>query len=161
MINVEYNNNNNSSNGSSKVDLETIPPFMVEADKTRIMQVISNLLTNAIKFTRGGRVVIRLDHNNGNRRKTHGSNQQEKGEGVEAEREVTLSFIDSGTGIDPQIIDRIFEKFVTKSDKGTGLGLFISKKIIEAHGGNIWAKNNTNSEGATIAFSIPVASQHR
>ena len=130
IINVEYNNNN----GSAKIDLDNIPPCMVEADKIRIMQVISNLLTNAIKFTRGGRVVIRLDDNISKERTTNSWDEigenLERGEaqGEEAKKDVTVSFIDSGSGIHPEILGKIFEKFVTKSDKGTGLGLFISKK---------------------------------
>jgi signal transduction histidine kinase len=146
------------------------PPVLVNADKTRIMQVISNLLTNAIKFTRGGKVAIIVDNNNNNNNRNKARNEKEgggerevgqgEGEGElkkreETRREIIVSFRDSGTGIDPKIIDKIFEKFVTKSDKGTGLGLFISRKIVEAHGGRIWAKNNTNAQGATIAFSLP------
>ncbi|MDQ3838928.1 MAG: HAMP domain-containing histidine kinase [Thermoproteota archaeon] len=155
MVNVEYNdgsaarhrdNHKNDDKLTSKVlnPDDNSPQVLVEADKIRIMQVISNLLTNAIKFTRGGKVAIIIDNNNGT--------GKEKGEG-----DVVVSFRDNGTGIDPEIIDKVFEKFVTKSDKGTGLGLFISRKIIEAHGGSIWAKNNTNAEGATIAFSLPIA----
>jgi signal transduction histidine kinase len=156
MVNVEYNDGSaarhryNHKNDDDKLTSKVLNPddnsplVLVEADKIRIMQVISNLLTNAIKFTRGGKVAIIIDNNNGTRK--------EKGEG-----DVVVSFRDNGTGIDPEIIDKVFEKFVTKSDKGTGLGLFISRKIIEAHGGSIRAKNNTNAEGATIAFSLPIA----
>jgi signal transduction histidine kinase len=63
---------------------------------------------------------------------------------------------DTGTGIDPEIMPRLFSKFVTKSDTGSGLGLFISKNIIEAHGGRIWAINNDDGKGATFAFSLPI-----
>jgi signal transduction histidine kinase len=171
MVNVVYNDgfakdypgdHKDDGNVSSKVlhPEGNSPPVLVKADKTRIMQVISNLLTNAIKFTRGGKVAIIVDNNNN---RTEGRKDLEKREGeVKQEEEektggeIVVSFRDSGTGIDPEIIDKIFGKFVTKSDKGTGLGLFISKKIIEAHGGRIWAKNNTDSEGATIAFSLPI-----
>ncbi|HEX5977515.1 MAG TPA: HAMP domain-containing sensor histidine kinase, partial [Nitrososphaeraceae archaeon] len=136
--------------GGKILDLNKNPPLvLVEADKIRIMQVVSNLLTNAIKFTRGGKVTIILD--DGISRIA--TIKERRGESTG--RMVVVSFRDSGTGIDPQIIDKIFEKFVTKSEKGTGLGLFISKKIIEAHGGKIWAKNNPDAEGATIAFSLP------
>jgi signal transduction histidine kinase len=62
---------------------------------------------------------------------------------------------DTGIGIAPEIMPRLFTKFTTKSEKGTGLGLFISKSIIEAHGGKIWAENNTDGKGATFAFSLP------
>jgi two-component system sensor histidine kinase VicK len=65
--------------------------------------------------------------------------------------------MDTGTGIDPLIMSRLFEKFATKSYQGTGLGLFISKSIVEAHGGRIWAQNNPDGKGATFAFSLPLS----
>jgi two-component system, OmpR family, sensor histidine kinase VicK len=180
IVNVEYNDrsarayNDNDNhkekkaiNSGSKIlyPNDNPPPVLVDADKTRIMQVISNLLTNAIKFTRGGKVAIIIDINN-NRTKPRkekerggerevGQGEGELKQGEETGREIVVSFRDSGTGIDQAIIDKIFEKFITKSEKGTGLGLFISRKIVEAHGGSIWAKNNNNADGATIAFSLP------
>ena len=69
---------------------------------------------------------------------------------------VIISIEDTGTGIDPEILPRLFTKFTTKSDKGTGLGLYISKRIIEAHGGRIWGENNTGGKGATFTFSLPL-----
>lgn len=181
MINVEYNDRsarayndndnhkeNKAINSGSKIlyPNDNPPPVLVDADKTKIMQVISNLLTNAIKFTRGGKVAIIIDNNRTKLRKEKergGEREVRQGEGGELKqgeetgREIVVSFRDSGTGIAPEIIDKIFEKFVTKSEKGTGLGLFISRKIVEAHGGSIWAKNNTNADGATIAFSLPIS----
>jgi signal transduction histidine kinase len=74
-------------------------------------------------------------------------------------RQTKIGFLkvkDSGTGIDREIFPKLFEKFASKSEKGTGLGLFISKNIIEAHGGRIWAENNPDRLGATFAFSLPV-----
>jgi two-component system sensor histidine kinase VicK len=151
---AKYFHDRISNNSDSKI-LHQVKNnlFLIEADKTRIMQVISNLLANAIKFTRGGRVVISLN----NKKRIKGKRSEGGGEeqGNETEGEVIVSFKDSGTGIDPEMLDKIFDKFVTKSDKGTGLGLFISKKIVEAHGGRIWAKNNTPDEGATVAFALP------
>ncbi len=70
---------------------------------------------------------------------------------------MVISIRDSGRGISPEIYPKLFTKFVTKSEKGTGLGLFISKSIIEAHGGKIWAKNNKDNEGATFSFTLPLA----
>ena len=70
--------------------------------------------------------------------------------------EVTITVKDTGAGINPEILPRLFTKFATKSDIGTGLGLYISKGIVEAHGGKIWAENNTGSNGATFAFTLPV-----
>ena len=165
VVNVEYDDGSAKNfqevpnNADSKISQQDKNHhFLVEGDKIRIMQVISNLLANAIKFTRGGKVVIGLakDKNfKGSNRKGEGEEEGEEEQGSKGEREVIVSFKDSGTGIDPGILDKIFEKFVTKSDKGTGLGLFISRKIVEAHGGKIWAKNNTPEEGATITFSLP------
>ena len=63
---------------------------------------------------------------------------------------------DTGTGIDPEIMPRLFTKFATKSDTGTGLGLYISKSIVEAHGGRIWAMSNADERGATFHFSLPL-----
>jgi signal transduction histidine kinase len=120
--------------------------FFVEADRHRVTQVISNLLNNAIKFTKeggeGGTVSVTLQ------KKKEEDNQQQ----------VLVSVKDSGTGIHSDIIPRLFSKFATKSEKGTGLGLFISKSIVEAHGGKIWAENNVSDgsaeKGATFTFSL-------
>jgi signal transduction histidine kinase len=73
------------------------------------------------------------------------------------EEYVVVSVKDRGTGIDPEILPRLFERFASKSFSGTGLGLFISKSIVEAHGGKIWAENNTDGKGATFSFSLPLA----
>jgi signal transduction histidine kinase len=109
--------------------------IVVEADRMRISQVVSNLLGNAVKFTKQGTVYISADSKDG---------------------EAIVSVKDSGTGIDPEIVSRLFTKFTSKSQTGTGLGLFISKSIIEAHGGRIWAENNKDSKGATFTFRVPL-----
>jgi two-component system sensor histidine kinase VicK len=110
--------------------------IFVEADKGRLAQIISNILDNAIKFTREGTVSITLQRNDHN--------------------EVQISIKDTGTGIEPQVSSKLFSKFATASDTGTGLGLFISKSLIESHGGKIWAENNENGCGATFHFTLPV-----
>lgn len=113
--------------------------IFVYADKGRIIQIIYNLLDNAIKFTPDGIVsvfVMKDNHNNNG--------------------EVILSVKDTGTGIHPAILPNLFSIFATKSDTGTGLGLFISKNIIEAHGGRIWGENNVNEKGATFSFILPI-----
>jgi two-component system, OmpR family, sensor histidine kinase VicK len=107
----------------------------IEADKGRINQVISNLLSNAIKFTKGGSIRVAIE---------------------KKDTEVVVSIKDAGTGIDAEILPRLFTKFATKSTSDTGLGLFISKSIIEAHGGKIWAENNADGKGATFYFSLPI-----
>ena len=68
---------------------------------------------------------------------------------------VQVSITDNGTGIDSEILPKLFTKFTTKSFHGIGLGLFISKSIIEAHGGRIWAENNRVGQGATFSFELP------
>jgi signal transduction histidine kinase len=70
--------------------------------------------------------------------------------------ELIITIRDTGQGIDPEILPNLFRKFATKSSSGTGLGLFISKSIIEAHGGRIWAENNSDGKGATFSFSVPI-----
>ncbi len=112
-------------------------------DKNRLSQVISNLVGNAVKFTTQGSITIKAEI-------------EKDGE----DNKALVSVKDTGSGIDPEIMTRLFTKFVAKSNAGTGLGLFISKSIIEAHGGKIWALNNTSldgngrSMGATFTFNI-------
>lgn len=112
--------------------------IIVNADKERVTQVISNLLSNAIKFTNEGEE-ISVDIKRDNTAK-----------------QIDISVKDAGQGIDAEIYPRLFTKFATKSIVGTGLGLFISKSIVEAHGGKIWAENNTDGKGATFSFSLPL-----
>jgi signal transduction histidine kinase len=129
------------------IRLELLPKedVFVQADKSRIGQVISNLLNNAIKFTQEGSITINVV-----------KKRTEDGK-YNREEEAIVSIKDTGTGIAPEIMSRLFTKFATKSDKGTGLGLFLSKSIVEAHGGRIWAENNADGKGATFAFSLPVS----
>jgi signal transduction histidine kinase len=120
----------------SNIKFEYAPrKIPVEADRMRISQVISNLINNAVKFTKQGTVYISTDNKDG---------------------QVVISVKDTGPGIDPEIMPRLFTKFTSKSQTGTGLGLFISKSIIEAHGGGIWAENNKDKKGATVAFRLPL-----
>jgi signal transduction histidine kinase len=121
---------------------------VVEADRRRLTQVISNLLNNAIKFTKEGTVTVTTTV----KRKDNG----------DAGGEIVVAVKDTGTGIDHELMPRLFTKFATKSYQGTGLGLFISKSIIEAHGGKMWAENNNYGDhdikhkGATFYFTLPV-----
>jgi signal transduction histidine kinase len=117
--------------------------IFIEADKARITQVLSNLLSNAIKFTKArtgedeGRTVSIV------------------AEDINSEAFVTVK--DNGIGIDPEILPKLFEKFASKSYQGTGLGLYISKSIVESHGGRIRAENNLDGNGgATFSFSLPI-----
>ncbi len=68
---------------------------------------------------------------------------------------------DTGSGIDPEIMPRLFQKFVTKSEKGTGLGLYISNRIIQGHGGKMWAENNADGKGATFTFTLLIEKKHQ
>jgi len=113
--------------------------IFINADKLRINQVIDNLLTNAIKFTEEGTVSIFITCKKG---KNHTDT-------------IIVRVKDTGTGIHPEILPTLFSKFVTGSDIGTGLGLFISKNIVEAHGGRIYGQNNADGKGATFVFSLP------
>jgi two-component system, OmpR family, sensor histidine kinase VicK len=130
--------------GSLNIESVSREDIFIFADKSRINQVISNLLNNAIKFTngeeeegnRGSRITISIEKKN---------------------NLVVVSIKEDGKGIDHEIFPRLFEKFVTKSKiGGTGLGLFISKSIVEAHGGKIWTENNYDGKEATFGFSLPL-----
>jgi signal transduction histidine kinase len=124
--------------------------LILEADKGRLTQVISNLLSNAIKFTNqgGGTIFIAT------------STIQQQNHDNNVDKKVLVSIKDDGTGIDTSIMSRLFTKFASKSETGgTGLGLFISKSIIEAHGGRIWAENNVNGKGATFTFTLPISKE--
>ena len=121
--------------------------FLIEADRQRITQVVSNLLDNAIKFTKG---------------KVEDVEVIAKRESKKVDREIVVVNIkDTGSGIDTEILPKLFTKFVTKSETGTGLGLFICKSIVEAHGGKIWPENNTDGKGATFNFSLPLNKQSK
>lgn len=128
-----HNENKTTINFSSKDDI------FVMADRSRLYQVIANLLDNAIKFTKEGFIDIILQKRVKN-------------------NEAVVIVRDTGIGIDPEILPRLFSKFATKSETcGTGLGLYISKGIIEAHGGRMWADNNKEDQkGATFYFSLPL-----
>lgn len=114
----------------------------VEADRVRIGQVVRNILNNAIKFTPAGKIVVSTS---------------------KGETSAKVRITDTGIGIHPDIIPRLFDKFATKSHRnenldGNGLGLYLCKGIIDAHNGRIYAHNNED-HGATISFSIPISYQ--
>jgi two-component system sensor histidine kinase VicK len=143
QINMRYNNN------AVKLLFETKRKegngVFIKADKIRIYEVISNLLKNAIKFTKEGTISITTEEKK--RKKT--------GKGGE----VIVKIKDTGIGMPSNILPNLFSKFATGSTfrRGIGLGLFISRSIIEAHGGRIWAENNIDGKGATFAFSLPLS----
>lgn len=113
-------------------------PLFVKGDKSRLFEVLSNLIGNAIKFTdSGGSITVTAER-------------------TAAKNEAVVTIKDTGKGIDREILPRLFTKFASKSDNGTGLGLFLSKGIIQAHGGKIWAENNKEGKGATFRFTLPL-----
>jgi signal transduction histidine kinase len=119
-----------------KLEKET-STILVTADKDKITQVISNLLGNAVKFTKDGSISANVSLN-------------------KERNEVIICIKDTGQGIDPTIIPHLFTKFSSKSFEGIGLGLFIAKNIVQAHGGRIWAENNPDGVGAVFFFTLPV-----
>ena len=121
--------------------------FSLRADRSRITQVMTNLVGNAIKFTNeGDTVTVSVSEEEGVRRHENG-----KGSKV-----LLIRVEDTGKGIDPEIRQRLFKKFASKSEKGMGLGLFISKNIVEAHSGEIWADPPSKEKGASFSFTIPI-----
>jgi signal transduction histidine kinase len=133
---AEYESRTGSKN-NVKITFASKGDFIVQGDRGRLAQVLSNIISNAIKFTQEGNIDISLER-------------------LRDGKDVILSVKDTGSGIDPDIMPRLFTKFATKSHIGTGLGLYISKSIIEAHGGRIWAENNSDGTGATFSFSLPI-----
>ncbi|MGN6614600.1 MAG: sensor histidine kinase [Candidatus Nitrosocosmicus sp.] len=124
-INIIYRSNDKEFNTTS-----------INGDKIKISQVITNLIINAIEFVDKEDGVFTVI-------------------GERKDNQILLNVKDNGTGISVEIFPKLFSKYVSKSNMGTGLGLYISKSIIEAHGGKIWAKNNENEKGATFGFSLP------
>ena len=138
--NVQVYNNQIEKQGK-KEDIKLVydgpKDISIKADKARVYQVISNLLNNAVKFTQEGIIYITVEK--------------------KADNEVVVKVQDTGQGIDPTILPRLYSKFASKSFEGTGLGLYISKNIVEAHGGRMWAENNRDGKGATFSFSLLIS----
>lgn len=123
-----------------KIILTSKESFYVEADKVRIAQVISNLLNNAMKFTQEGTIAIscnKMEHDN-------------------EKHSATFCMKDTGVGIHPEIYPKLFSKFASHSDGGIGLGLYLCKNIVKAHGGRIWAENNPDGKGSAFFFTLPL-----
>lgn len=136
---------NNTNNKNIKFEFIIDDDFTVYADKIGISRVISNLIDNSIKFIPNeGNISIIIQ-----RKATANENNDSK-------EIFIVSVKDTGLGIDNNIFPKLFTKFITKSFQGIGLGLFISKNIVEAHGGRIWAENNEDGKGATFSFSMPL-----
>jgi signal transduction histidine kinase len=143
---IDYRNNiadvirtENTKKEKVKINYEP-KKLMVKGDKERIQRILSNLINNALRFTKEGEIIVKTQVIDGF---------------------VQTIVKDTGTGIDPEIMPRLFQKFVTKSEKGTGLGLFISNSIVQAHGGTMWAENNAGGKGATFTFTLPLEKRHQ
>jgi signal transduction histidine kinase len=145
-INDEIVNKYSNSDKEKKPKILYQPKDIpLKADRIRISQVLSNLLSNAIKFTPGGTISI-----------VSGLNSKSSKDNNDSDNEAIVNIKDNGYGIDQEMLPKLFSKFATKSFAGTGLGLFICKSIIEAHGGSIWAENNPDGKGATFSFTLPL-----
>jgi two-component system, OmpR family, sensor histidine kinase VicK len=157
--NKDNDNDKNSNKSETKLLFESKvkEDIFVEADKERLTQVICNILDNAFKFTEGHGKLIQITL------EKQGQQKELLGEQEQQEHHVIVSIKDTGTGIDPEISPRLFSKFATKSQRGTGLGLYISKNIVEAHGGRLYASNNNNNnpndKGATFTIILPLFRQ--
>jgi signal transduction histidine kinase len=134
----EKNTEVNNENTKLIIIQKGIKNINASIDRVRITQVFSNILDNAVSFSHEGKihVILKVEKQNGR-------------------HFLIMSVKDTGPGIDPEILSKLFTKFASKSNIGTGLGLFISKGIVEAHGGKIWAENNPD-RGATFSFSLPI-----
>ena len=137
-ISMKFINDGKDIDLNIQFEKQEIIKLFVYADKNRIIQVLSNILINSIKFTKKGGITIVV-------KRTY--------------NRVLVKISDSGPGIDKEVLPRLFDKFITGSPSGTGLGLYICKNIVEAHGGNIWAKNNDENKGATFTFTLPIVTQ--
>jgi signal transduction histidine kinase len=143
---IDYRNNlegaiRTENPKKEKVKIKYEPKkLMVKGDRERIQQIMSNLINNALRFTKEGAIIV-------------------KTQVIDGLAQITVK--DTGSGIDPEIMPRLFQKFVTKSEKGTGLGLYISNSIVQALGGRMWAENNADGKGATITFTLPLEKRHQ
>jgi signal transduction histidine kinase len=137
---IDDYNNLLTVKGGKDVTLHYEPKdILIVADKVRVGRVISNLLNNAIKFTSRGEITISTTEI-----------KYDDGCG-----EIQVSIKDTGIGLSPAILPKLFSKFVSTDSGGTGLGLFVSRNIVEAHGGKIQAQNNDDRIGAMFSFTIP------
>jgi signal transduction histidine kinase len=155
-ISLDTNNNNNNNNDNHT-------DFYAMVDRSKIVQAISNLISNSLNSiasnktngdVNGGGIdiqVSKIDNNGSVKANSVNDSKQNK------RNEILVSIRDTGKGIDSEILPRLFTKFATNSPSGTGLGLYLTKSIVEGHGGKIWAENNSNGNGATFRFTIPIA----
>jgi two-component system, OmpR family, sensor histidine kinase VicK len=153
-----HHNSNVKSNIVFKTIIQRDQDILANVDKERLTQIMSNLLDNALKFSseggggEGEDIVVTVEKKDNIKKRNDIRREIED----EEDEVIAISVKDRGSGIDQGVLPRIFSKFTTKSDKGTGLGLYICKYLVEAHGGRIWAENNADGKGATITFTLPL-----
>jgi signal transduction histidine kinase len=141
-VKIKFNTSSDNDNDNyNDNDNHTQSTLFVYVDKNRIQQVIFNLLDNASKFTDKGEITLTIESN------------------IHKYNHITIKIRDTGKGIDPELLPRLFTKFATKSERGTGLGLYISKNIVEAHGGKLWTETTSNGKGALFVFTLPTKIQ--
>ena len=158
--NVNGGNNDNKNKNNKAMQTKLVfqskvkegEDIAVEADEERLTQVIDNIIDNALKFTDAkGSITVTLEK----------QEVQGQGQGQTEQYHAIITIKDTGTGIDPEILPRLFSKFATKSHKGTGLGLYISRNIVEAHSGKLYAINNPDGKGATFTITLPLFSKEQ
>jgi signal transduction histidine kinase len=121
---------------------------IVDIDRTRFSQILNNIVNNSFKFSNeNGKVTITIKESVNNKN-TSGNNNN---------KSVVISISDEGKGISQDMLPRLFERFVTNSESGTGLGLYITKKLVEAHNGSIWGYNNSKGKGCTFEITLPIS----
>ncbi len=152
--NIKFDSALPSSHSESSIAIGSIrkgSSLSVRADRSRLTQVMTNLVGNAIKFSNeGDTVTVSVSQEKGVRDFKRGGNDSSWN------KVLLVRVEDTGKGIHPEIMPRLFKKFASKSEKGMGLGLFISKNIVEAHGGEIWADTPKKEKGAAFSFTIPI-----
>lgn len=125
--------------------------LLVSIDKLRFAQILNNIITNAIKYSdENSKITISVARQVNDSYSARYFRDKNK-------NMIVLSVTDEGKGITQEILPKIFDRFVTSSESGTGLGLYITKKLVEAHGGSIWCYNNRDGKGSTFEFTLPLA----
>jgi len=133
-------------------------------DRIRIYEVLTNLFNNSVEFIESiGTIIVKVTvvdrHylNEMSQVKSHDyENLIKHDDKHDNDKFILLHIKDDGKGIDKYVLSKLFNKFVSTVDNHIGLGLYVSKYIVESHGGRIWAQNNTDGQGSTFSFVPPL-----